>query len=96
MKHINGWHVHGEWLCDKDNNIIKKPLSFWMDYYGLEPTMWKTFQMWKSTVTGKYMDIERNGGYGLAHDQYEEYKDKLFFVGNADLDHPKLRQCPRD
>ena len=95
MKHNNGWYVHGEWLCDSENHIIKKPLSFWFNYYGVIPTEWRGYELWRSTKTGKYMDIEKNGGYGLRHDQYEEYKDKLFFVGNADLDTPKLRQCPR-
>lgn len=87
-----GWHIHGEWICDADNLIVKKPLSFWFEHFGIVPATWRDYEMWRSEKTGKYIDIERHGGYGLRHSEYENYKDKLFFVGNADLDSPKLRQ----
>ena len=52
MKNNNGWHVYREWICDSENKIVFKPLSFWMEYYGLETAMWKTYQMWKSAKPG--------------------------------------------
>ena len=91
----NNFKVHGEWLCDDYNNIVKRPLSFWFEYYNLIPIEWNGYQMWRSLTTTKCMDIEKSGGYGLRHDEYFKYKERMFFVGNADLDNPKLREYTR-
>ena len=85
--------VYREWLCDEENNIVFKPLSFWFEYFGVKPLEYKEYRcFWKAENTGKRIDIEKNGGYGLTWEEYEAYKDKLFFVGNADLENPKLRE----
>ena len=83
--------VYKQWLADDNNKIIFKTLAEWAEFYGLkmvEGTTW----CWK-TRDGKFIDIERNGGYGLLHSEFGEYADKLFFVGNADLDRVKIRQA---
>lgn len=86
--------VRKEWLCDENNEIVKKPLSFWFEYYSIKPLEYKEYRcFWKTEKEGgKRIDIEKLGGYGLMWDEYEQYKDKLFFVGNADLTNHKLRQ----
>lgn len=81
--------VYKQWLADEDNKIVYKTLAEWAEYFGLkmvEGTQW----MWK-TREGKRIDIEKEGGYGLLHREFSEYADKLFFVGNADLDVHKIR-----
>lgn len=88
--------VHGEWLCDEDNKIVFKPLSFWVEYFSLKPIEGYAFY-WRAEATDKEVKfrgavaIEVIGGYGLHHAEYETYKNELFFVANADLDTPKLR-----
>lgn len=92
--------VYKEWLADEDNNIVKMTLAEWFEYFKIEPAFYEwacgwTTQSWKSSVKKErngFIEIERRGGYGLLHNEYEEYKDKLFFAGNADFD-VKLRQC---
>jgi hypothetical protein len=85
-------HVYKEWLCDEHNNIVYMPLSKWAAYYKLNPYKSGKIELWKSELTGKIMSIEKADGYGLLHKEFREYVDHLFFVGNADLDTPKLRQ----
>lgn len=81
--------VYKEWLADENNNIVYKTLAEWAEYFGLkmvESTEW----VWK-TREGKFIDIEVEGGYGLFHKDFGKYADRLFFVGNADLDRCKIR-----
>ena len=76
-----------QWLTDENNNILSMPLSFLFDYFGIiEAEKW----YWFSKKEFRYMSIFKKGGYGLKHEEYETYKNKLFFVGNVDLDVPKL------
>lgn len=85
--------VYKEWLCDENNKIVCKPLSFWFEYYNIKPLEYKDWRcFWKNEKEGRTIDIEKLGGYGLTWDEYEAYKDKLFFVGNADLEQHKLRE----
>ena len=85
-------HVYKEWLCDEQNNIVYMPLAKWAAYYKLNPFKSGKLELWKSELTGKIMSIEKANGYGLLHKEFREYADHLFFVGNADLDTPKLRE----
>lgn len=85
-------HVYKEWICDEKNNIVYMSLSKWAAYYKLSPVKSGRLELWKSERTGKIMDIEKANGYGLLHKEFRQYADHLFFVGNADLDTPKLRQ----
>lgn len=90
--------VYKEWLCDENNSIVYKPLSFWVEHFGLKPMDDEYKCYWKAEEKGKEVKfrgavvIELNGGYALTHRGYEAYKNELFFVANADLDTPKLRQ----
>lgn len=91
--------VYKQWLCDDDNKIVYKPLSFWAEYFGLKPMNGDEYRCyWEAEAKDKEVKfrcavvIELKGGYGLTHKGYESYKDELFFVANADLDTPKLRQ----
>lgn len=83
--------VYREWLCIEDNKIVYKTLAEWAEYFGLKMVEGSTW-CWK-TRDGKFIDIERVGGYGLLHSEFGEYADKMFFVGNADLDRMKIRQA---
>lgn len=83
--------VYREWLCDENNNIVKKPLSFWFEFFGVTAPDANIKWFW-TDKRSKRIDIEKNGGDGLLHDEYDQYKDKLFFCGNADLDNHKLRE----
>lgn len=89
---MKGMHVYKEWLCDEQNNIVYMPLSKWAAYYKLNPFKSGKYDLWKSERTGKIMSIEKADGYGLLHKEFRQYADHLFFVGNADLDTPKLRE----
>ena len=89
----NEFKVSKEWLVNADDNkTAVRPLSFWFEYFGIAPidgTSW-AWSTARNTRCG-FIDIEVGGGYGMLHSQYEEHKDDLFFVGNADLARPKLR-----
>ena len=87
------FRVRSEWLVDADNKIAYRPLSFWMDYFGIEP-MTKNGNTWCWTANTKsgFIGIENIGGYGLLHSEYEKHQNEIYFVGNADLDRPTLRQ----
>ena len=91
--------VYKEWLCDTDNKIVFKPLSYWVEFFDLRPLEGEQYKYyWKANANGKGVRfrtatiIENRSGYGISRDEYEAYKDELFFVANADLDTPKLRQ----
>ena len=84
--------VYKQWLCDENNQIVDKPLSFWFEYFGIVRVENKNY-MWLSTKTNSYMDIILSNGNGMSHEQYEECKDKLFFCCNADLRTPDLKEC---
>lgn len=88
--------IYQQWLCDNNNNIVHKTLAEWFEYFDIFPVMWKDYQMWYSNKTRRYMDIETRGGYGLLHNDFYKYAQTKFFVGNADLDSPKLRMSPED
>lgn len=81
--------VYKQWLADENNNIVYKTLTEWAEYFGLKPVEGTTWR-W-TTRSGKHIDVEKEGGYGLLHSEFTEYADKLFFVGNADLDTVKIR-----
>ena len=82
--------VRGEWLVDSTGNIVYKPLSFWLDYFGVKPI--EGYEQFFKTKDGNFIDIELSGGYGLLWSEKDHYSDTLFFVGNADLDRMKIRQ----
>lgn len=92
--------VYKEWLCDESNKIVMKPLSFWFEYFELKPIKGDSSKVfWKAEANDKEvkmpypMLVELNNGYCLTHNGYYAYKDELFFVANADLNYPKLRQA---
>ena len=84
--------VRKQWLCDKEGNIAYKPLHEWFDYFGIKEGNGKCSWMQNKKTGRLFIDIELANGNGMTHSQYEELKNKLFFVGNADLDRPKLRE----
>ena len=94
------YKVYKEWLADENNKIVKMTLAEWFKYFDIEADYYRwdcgvITDGWKSSKkkeNGGFIQIERSGGYGLLHSEYEQYKDKLFFAGNADFD-VKLRQC---
>lgn len=81
--------IYQEWLCDSENNIVYKPLSFWLDYFRINPI--EGYNNYFKTSDGKFIDIEVNGGYGMEWNDRALYLDELFFVCNADLDRAKIR-----
>lgn len=81
--------VYKQWLADENNNIVYKTLAEWAEYYGLKMVDGSEWA-WM-TRDGKHIDIEKEGGYCLFHSEFSEYADKLFFVGNADLDTQTIR-----
>ena len=81
--------VYREWLVDENNNIVYKTLVEWAEYFGLKMVN-GTDWCW-TTRSGKFIDIEVEGGYGLNHMDFGKYANRLFFVGNADLDRMKIR-----
>lgn len=83
--------VYKEWLTDENNEIVCRTLAEWAEYFGLEKVE-ETAWSWK-TRDGRFIDIEKRGGYGLLHSEFNEYADKVFFVGNADLDRMKIREA---
>ena len=50
--------IYQEWLCDSENNIVYKPLSFWLDYFGINPI--EGYNNYFKTSDGKFIDIEVN------------------------------------
>lgn len=82
--------IYKEWLADENNKIVYKTLAEWAEFFGLTPVEGSTWA-WK-TRDGKFIDVERMGGYGVLHNEFEKYANELFFVGNADLDRMKIRQ----
>jgi len=90
--------IRKEWLCDDNGDIVYKPLSFWAEYFGLKPFEHDPNEcFWKAEANDKEVRfryavlVEIGGGYVMAHDEYDKYKDELFFVANADIGWPKLR-----
>lgn len=83
--------VRKQWLCDKEGNIAYKPLHEWFEFFKIVPSKSRK-NFWSARATNKTIDIELANGNGMTFEQYEECKDKLFFVGNADLPFPKLRE----
>ena len=93
--------VRKEWLCDDSGNIVCMTLREWFNYFKIAPTTYtnpdtgKTYELWKSETKktrNGYIDIYKSNGFGLLHDEAEEYMDKMFRTGNADFD-VKLVQC---
>lgn len=80
--------VYKEWLVDENGNTVYKPLSFWIEYFGITPVDNGCYFKQKN---GKFIDIEVHGGYGLNWEDRDKYENELFFVGNADLDRCKVR-----
>lgn len=90
--------VYKEWLVDDNNNIIKMPLREWFEYFKISPVLAtfdtiegisKTYELWQSgwkKERNGYIDIYKCGGYGLRHDEAEQYANELFYAGNADFD----------
>lgn len=84
--------VRGECLVNADDlTTAYRPLSFWFQYFYIEPVACSKFA-WRARRNTKfgYIDVFVRGGYGLAHDQYDAHKDELYYCGNADLDRPAL------
>lgn len=82
--------VRGEWLVDEHNKIVKRPLSFWLDYFGVVPVPDRPYFF--RTKDGKPITIELRGGYGMTWKDREKYLNELFCVGNADLYTNKIKQ----
>ena len=92
--------VKKEWLCNKETGeIIKMPLRWWIENYGIKPIMRGTFESYQSAKlnpksVNNFLEIYRRGGYGIAHSEIDSYMDKVFYFGNADLNEGKLVECP--
>lgn len=84
---MTNFKIYKEWICNEENQIVYKPLRFWLEYFGATPVSEYTCK----TNKGKFIDVEVEGGYGMNWNEREDYLDKLFFVGNADLDRAKIR-----
>ena len=86
--------VRNEWLVDKNNKIVKMTLREWVEYFDITPYVytdkngnnWQTYKAENKTERNGFIDIYRNGGYGLLHTEFEKYMDKIFRTGNADFD----------
>lgn len=98
MKKFN---IRKEWLCNEDGSIAEMTLREWFEYFQISPFTYtypetgNAHQLWKSDNKKErngFIDIYKNGGYGLLHNETEQYMDKLFRTGNADFD-VKLVEC---
>lgn len=86
--------VRNEWLVDENNEIVKMTLREWIEYFKIKPciyttqdgTKWQTYRSETKKERSGFIDIYRRGGYGLKHNEYESYMDKIFRSGNADFD----------
>lgn len=86
--------VRNEWLVDEENKIVKMTLREWVEYFNITPYVyidtqgnkWQTYKAENKTERNGFIDIYNYGGYGLKHDEYESYMDKIFRSGNADFD----------
>ena len=83
--------VKKEWLCNKETGeIIKMPLRWWIENYGIKMTMRGTFESYQSAKlnpksVNNFLEIYRRGGYGIAHNEIDRYIDKIFYFGKAVL-----------
>ena len=84
------FRVKGECLYEMNNEIAKRPLSFWMEYFNVKPKNNINTWCWIADTQSGFINIEKAGGYGLLHSEYIEHKEDLYYVGNADLNRPKL------
>lgn len=91
MANNNLFEVRGEWLVDNDGKIVYKPLSFWLDYFGVKPVDGHPY-IFKTNEDRVFIDIELHGGYSMNWNDKDKYMNELFFVGNADLCRMKIRQ----
>jgi hypothetical protein len=91
MANTNQFKVRGEWLVNENDNIVYKPLSFWLDYFGVKPV--EGYLGIFKTRENHFIDIQLHGGRMMLWGDREKYLDNLFFVGNADLDRMKIRQA---
>lgn len=88
--------IKKEWLCNAETGeIVKMPLKWWIENYGIKPTMRGTFESYKSeklnpNSINNFLEIYRCGGYGIAHNEIDNYMNKIFFFDNADLNEGKL------
>ena len=76
-----------------------KTLREWISELKISPIKYtfkvtgNTYDMYISEVKkdrNGYIDIFKNGGYGLAHDEIERYLDNVFFAQNVDIHDVKL------
>ena len=92
--------VRKEWLFNKETGeIVKMPLRWWIENYGIKPAMRGTFQSYQSAKlnpksVNNFLEIYRRGGYGIAHSEIDNYMDNIFYFANADLNEGKLVECP--
>lgn len=92
--------VKKEWLCNKETGeIIKMPLRWWIENYGIKPAMRGSYESYQSEKlnpksVNNFLEIYRRGGYGIAHNEIDNYIDKVFYFGNADLNEGKLVETP--
>ena len=93
--------IYKDWLADENNNIVKMPLKDWFEYFGITPETYtypetgNTYELWKAANKKErngFIDIQKNGGYGLRHGEAEEYMTKIFYAVNADIRDVKLVQ----
>lgn len=78
-----------------------KTLKEWIEILKITPvkhtfeSTGKTYDMYKSEVKKErngFIDIFKKGGYGLQHNEIEQYLEEIFFVQNADINDVKLQQ----
>ena len=86
------YKVRGEWLVDSNDDIVFKPLRFWLDHFGVTPfALDKGYVCTYKRSDGRFIDIQVENGFMMNWYDRDQYLDRLFFVGNADLDRVKLR-----
>lgn len=85
--------IYKEWLSEDGKSIAYKTLTEWAEYFGLKMVEGSTWA-WQ-TRSGEHINVEKNGGYGLLHDEFGKCADKLYFVGNADLGRGYMKLRPK-
>lgn len=86
--------VRNEWLVNENNEIVKMTLREWVEYFKISPyeyttengKKWQTYKAENKKERNGFIDIYTKNGYGLLHNDFENYMDKVFRTGNADFD----------
>lgn len=88
------FEVRNEWLVNENGEIVKMTLREWVEYFGIAPyasadsvgNVWETYKAENKAERNGLIDIFKRGGYGLRHEEFDGYMEKVFRTGNADFD----------